>query len=97
MRHGRGADPLSPGSYILLPDMLKNAPMFKKAAVAKLVRPASRECVLTHLRQRALTPHALSLVQGGRGAGGRGRGGAAGGRGRVRFALAQDARARSLV
>ena len=24
-------------SYILLPDMLKNAPMFKKAAVAKLV------------------------------------------------------------
>jgi hypothetical protein len=28
-------------SYILLPDMLKNAPMFKKVAVAKLVRLVS--------------------------------------------------------
>ena len=62
--------------------MLKNAPMFKKAAVAKLVRRAVSASGRYGLRRGCLL-RAPRAMQGGRGAGGRGQGGAAG-RGRVR-------------
>ena len=62
--------------YIILPDMLKNAPMFKKQQVAKMVKKLGNcplgYCLLTHYFAQ------------GRGGGGRGGGRGAGRGGRVR-------------
>ena len=88
----RFADRCRLRSYILLPDMLKNAPMFKKAAVAKLVRHALLGVQPAWLEARALTSLSAPL-QGGRGAGGRGGRGGAAGRGRVRNTQAKRTRA----
>ena len=65
--------------YIILPDMLKNAPMFKKQQVAKMVR-SGRVCP-----DAASCSNMLPIFQGRGGGGGRGGGrGGAGRGGRVR-------------
>ena len=66
-----------PDSYIIMPDMLKNAPMFKKAAVASKMARSSNACGRRYVR---LT---VSCHSQGRGGGGRGRGGGGRGGGRV--------------
>jgi hypothetical protein len=66
-----------PDSYIIMPDMLKNAPMFKKAAVASKMARSSSACGRRSVR---LT---VSCHSQGRGGGGRGRGGGGRGGGRV--------------